>query len=266
MIKIGADPELFLKNDQEIISAIGLIGGTKNNPKSISNDGHSVQEDNVMVEFNIPPSKNEIEFLDNMEYCMEYIEKLAILNDLQISNLASAELNPKYLQSAKSNHFGCEPDYNVYKQSINNFCNEGIENLRSCAGHIHIGYDDPNQEETERIVKLMDLFLGLPSILLDKDSRRKELYGKAGCFRFKPYGLEYRTLSNFWIFSKDLQKWAYNQTIKAVQSVTNFELNEFIIANEKQIEKAINNNDKKLVKEIINNLNKINICVDYLVG
>ena len=45
----------------------------------------------------------------------------------------------------------------------------------------------------------MDYTLGLDSLLLDSDTRRRSMYGRAGSFRFKEYGIEYRTLSNFWI-------------------------------------------------------------------
>ena len=58
---IGADPELLLLTATGLPkSAIGLIGGTKQNPKPFG-IGH-VQEDNVMVEFNIPPANNRHEF------------------------------------------------------------------------------------------------------------------------------------------------------------------------------------------------------------
>ena len=48
---LGADPELFLTyNDGSPKSAIGLIPGTKENPCTITDRGHSVQVDNVLRE------------------------------------------------------------------------------------------------------------------------------------------------------------------------------------------------------------------------
>jgi hypothetical protein len=44
----------------------------------------------------------------------------------------------------------------------------------------------------------------------DKDATRRQLYGKAGAFRPKPYGMEYRVLSNRWLDSEPLMRWVYN--------------------------------------------------------
>src|SRR5690606_27611941 len=88
--------------------------------------------------------------------------------------------------------------------------------LRTAGGHIHVGYDNPDNAMSADIVLAMDVMLGVPSVLIDGDTRRRQMYGKAGCFRFKEYGLEYRTLSNFWIMSEERIRWAFRQTQQAV--------------------------------------------------
>lgn len=67
-------------------------------------------------------------------------------------------------------------------------------------GHIHLGYNDIEvpfngrihkykvDEQRARIVQAMDLFIGIPSVIMEPDNKRKELYGQAGAFRPKPYG------------------------------------------------------------------------------
>jgi hypothetical protein len=65
----------------------------------------------------------------------------------------------------------------------------------------------------------MDFYLGLPSLVYDAATRRREMYGKAGAYRPKSYGVEYRTLSNAWLNSAELIRWVYRATQKGVLSV-----------------------------------------------
>ncbi len=253
-IKIGADPELFLAKDGEIISAEGLIGGTKKEPRAISNEGHAVQEDNIMIEFNIPASESREDFIFNINFVKSYLETLAGMKGCTLNFDASAELDAKYLSTDQAQEFGCEPDFNVYLKDENPRP-EGTGSLRSCGGHIHIGYDKPSELKTMKIVYAMDLVLGLESLALDKDDRRKLLYGKAGSFRFKPYGLEYRTLSNFWIANDELIGWAYDKTIQALELVESGKIEELSKEYSKLAEKAINSNDKQLALHILEKIN-----------
>lgn len=129
-------------------------------------------------------------------------------------------------------------------------------------GHIHVGYDDNNIETSLNIIKAMDLFLGVPSIVLDDDTDRRKMYGKAGCFRIKPYGVEYRTLSNFWIASEELTNWVFEQTLKAIDFVNSgFDFDDDL---SKNIQDCINNQDIELSKKIIEDL-KINIDIQCAV-
>jgi hypothetical protein len=242
-IKLGADPELFLKREGEIISAEGLIGGTKEEPKSISEEGHCIQEDNVMVEFNIPPSTTEESFVDNINFVKEYLAILAAVQNSTLNISASNILDKKWLQTEQARRFGCEPDYNVWKKSVNDSPAPDTC-LRTAGGHIHIGYENPNMATSELIVKAMDIVLGIESVILDKDDRRKEMYGTAGAFRFKKYGVEYRTLSNFWIIDDANIKWAFNKTMKALELVNSGAINIILEKYENIIPVIINSNDR----------------------
>jgi hypothetical protein len=111
--------------------------------------------------------------------------------------------------------FGCEPDYNAWTKDKNPRPSATDKNLRSCGGHIHIGFKGLDPHE---VIKAMDLYAGVPSVLMDKGDLRKQLYGKAGAFRTTKYGVEYRTLSNYWVFSPRLCEWAYDATARALDS------------------------------------------------
>ena len=51
-----------------------------------------------------------------------------------------------------------------------------------------MGYENPDVDTSLALVKYMDVFLGVPSVIKDKDTKRRSLYGKAGCFRLTDYG------------------------------------------------------------------------------
>lgn len=217
--KIGADPELFLlKADGTLKSAIGLIGGTKAQPRLIDSDGSAVQEDNVAVEFNIAPANSKAQFITNIGKVLNYLNDYVGQKGFSLNVIPAAIFPDSELQDPAAMRFGCEPDYNVWLKAINDKPEtpEDMKNLRSCGGHIHVSWTNPQLSDKENLIKAMDIFLGATSILYDQDTLRRKLYGKAGSFRFKPYGVEYRTLSNFWIKSPDLVGWAYEQTEKAI--------------------------------------------------
>jgi hypothetical protein len=253
-IKIGADPELFLTKDSKVVSAEGIIGGTKSEPRFISKE-HAVQEDNVMIEFNIPASETKKDFTYNINFVKSYLETFAETLGYGIDYSASAEFDSDELFTEQAREFGCSRDYNVYLGDYN-VSPEATTNLRTCGGHIHVGWEDPKEEETIKLVKAMDLTLGLESLLLDHDDRRRTMYGKAGSFRFKPYGMEYRTLSNFWIKSDELLAWAYDTTMRAIELVTSGKIDSLSEEYSALTETAINDNDKQLAKQLLEKIKK----------
>lgn len=250
---VGADPELFLKQNGELVSAEGIIGGSKHKPKRIDDKGHFVQEDNVMVEFNIPPCNTKEEFVEEIGFMIDWLNAFVKVKGFELDFSASGVLDEKYLKTEQACEFGCEPDYNVYLKDINQ-APEPSTNLRCCGGHIHIGYNKPDQETTEYIVYALDIMIGLDSILLDNDRLRRSMYGKAGSFRFKDYGLEYRTLSNFWIKDEKLISWVYERVEKAIDLVNSGLMPSILEKFENNIQNVINKNDIEKSIELYNDI------------
>jgi hypothetical protein len=268
-VTLGSDPELFLQNEQELISAEGLIGGTKENPKEVSGlPGFFIQEDNVMVEFNIPASDNELTFKDNIGMMLDYVETAALIHDYKISEQASGEFNRRFLNTPQASAFGCDPDINVYTGQKNKVNVSNGNTLRTCGGHIHVGYENPNKKMSADLIKAMDITLGLTSLSLDKDDRRRELYGNAGSFRFKDYGVEYRTLSNFWIFKEETIAWAWQGTMAAIGLVNSGIIKELKKEYSATIQNCIDKNNKSLAKKLLVEINNYiknkEVCVEYL--
>jgi hypothetical protein len=263
---IGADVELFVQNrkTKEIISAEGLVQGTKDNPFvfDAENPHFATSLDNVLAEFGIPPATNKVEFYNYLRKSRTFIEK-SLPMDLCTAVLPAAELDPQWLTTRQAKRFGCEPDYNAYTMKHNFAPKANNPNLRSAGGHIHIGYAEAEpfskgawyEPDVERalLVRALDLHIGIPSVIMEPDNKRKELYGKAGAFRPKEYGVEYRTLSNYYMQSKKLTYWVYQQVIEAINWLNSGGVIEDFLGS--HIEAVINNNNKAEAESLISNFN-----------
>ena len=217
LVRIGSDPETFLRDAAgKYISSVGLIGGSKDEPMPIGN-GCSVQEDNVTVEFNTPPTNNPEEFVNAINYNLDWITRRASELNLSVVFTPSAEFDDEQLNTDAAQTFGCDPDFNAWEFGATNpRPRSKNRNLRSAGGHIHI--EAPELDKLE-LTKAMDLFVGVPMLKFDQDKRRRQLYGKAGAYRPKSYGIEYRSASNAWLANDETKKWAFEQTQKAVEFV-----------------------------------------------
>lgn len=259
-ISIGSDPEFFVFNPTSKLHeiAINMVKGTKEFPEPISNKGHFIQIDGVALEGNIPACKTSEELIYNINWLKDWIQQ-TLLDPKQL--IISEKCNVKFqdidLVHPQANEIGCSPDLCVYDLCFKE-PKSYKDNWRAVAGHIHIGYDNPTEETSIQLAKAFDLFVTLPSVLLDSDDRRRKLYGQAGSIRFKPFGVEVRTLSNFWCFDNNLIKWVFDNTIEACKFVN---ING-IITNEKDIQKAINTYDRSLALDIIEDY-KISLAEGY---
>jgi hypothetical protein len=254
-IMLGCDPEAFLLDVRgQLKSSIGLVGGSKECPLPLPlGEGYAVQEDNVAIEFNIPPAEGRSQFVESINKTLKYLTTaVKDAYGFSISNLSAASFPSSELLSPAAQVFGCDPDFNAWTKEPNPKPQATDKNLRSCGGHVHIGFDKA-KVATEEVIKLMDLFCGVPSVLMDKGEKRKELYGKRGAYRDKPYGCEYRTLCNFWIFKDRLIEWVWDNTSRAVHAAeSRLTLSEEDCQN---IEKAIDYNDKEIAAQLVKKFN-----------
>lgn len=248
----GADPEILVVQGGKISHCIGLLGGTKDKPLRV--DEGAVQEDNVAFEFNIDPTSDRKVFLDRIQKVMA--QGLNMLGkDFEFSKAAShiftnSELD---LMPPQAMVFGCDPDYNALTGNVNPAPRAANPGLRSAGGHVHIGFGDSvavNEDNQRLLGVLCDYYLGLPSVILDGDDRRRELYGKAGAIRMKDYGMEYRTLSNFWVHNSDNTLFVFDQAKKAHDNFEAF----FDLAAQftpERVQEVINSNNKRLAEQMI---------------
>lgn len=220
-VLIGADPEVFVGNNGNILTAIGKVGGTKTEPRAVPMG--ALQEDNVLLEFNIDPVSTPEDFIKHIRGVLDQGRQELVQHGLEVMlGISSHIYDDATLDSGGEQAwvFGCEPDYNGWTREANVMPRDVHPNLRTAGGHVHIGWGHlgrVTKAQSAKVIQMCDYILGLQSVLLDPDDRRKALYGKAGACRFKRYGVEYRTLSNFWLGSDELMTWAFNGGVAAYE-------------------------------------------------
>lgn len=274
---LGCDPEVFVRNRTtgEIVSAHGLIEGDKYSPTPV--DSGAIQVDGLALEFNTNPvpvyshEQNNYPFstfnetvVAVMAQLKEAIEKKG---DFGIEIISSTEFDQAYYDGLppEVKKLGCEPDFDAYTGD-KNIPPSADSSKRAAAGHIHIGWgkdfplDHPDHLEIcHNLVKQLDLLVGLPFVLFEDsdDAERRTMYGKAGAYRPKTYGVEYRTPSNKWLKTRQHRRlmWELVQAALHNMCVAKTPMYAFYEAGMPSlsviVRDCINTNDKKKAVEIL---------------
>lgn len=255
---IGCDPEIFVTKDGVLHSAHGLIPGDKKNPHAVA--AGAVQVDGMALEFNTDPVNitDAWLFRHRIETVLQSLRKMVPDYEFVLEPVAIFDKAHFDAQPPEAKELGCDPDYNAWDNGNENPRPDNRTTMRTASGHVHIGFKPDSMKVLEGpehikmchdIVREMDVFLGIPSVLFDKDSRRREMYGKAGAYRPKPYGVEYRVLSNVWLRTKELTNFVVNNSRTAYENVRDGIMIHDIIGRE-TIEKVINKSDVKSARSI----------------
>ncbi len=214
-MKIGSDIECFLLNSSDqIINAANHIKYSKEIP--YKKQKIKIHYDNILAEFSIPPCETGKEFVVSITNGLYLLEKLA--SPYKLDFTAAAIIDKSVMEDRNASENGCNDETNAYTLTFNTEIEPFIKNsrFRTCGGHIHIGVDDENLLDPiikPLFVYMLDLFLGVPSVILDKDMtqvNRRQAFGKAGAYRSKSYGLEYRVLSSWWVTKPEYIALVYN--------------------------------------------------------
>jgi hypothetical protein len=265
LFTMGADPEFFLSDGTNYVAGIPYVKGTKHEPQMLPN-GSNLQRDNVAVEVGVKVAKSAEEFAKNVLTAIH--DMTTVLPDnLEVHIIPSTNFPRKELRWDEAKEFGCDPDFDAWRDGeenhIDNTCAER-STFRSCGGHLHIGYikgsglefllDDKGKRE---VIKAHDLNHGIYATIVDNSQAaidRRKLYGKAGCYRPTVYGVEYRTLSNFWCQSPNHIMLMHKLTAEALFMVKDNKLTGLLDrVGRIKLQDIINKGDKGAAEEILYN-------------
>lgn len=216
---IGVDSEHGLFHNNRLINALGVVPGTKEEPVSLPSGG-AIQLDCTMLEWNSPVADTQNEFVIGVQSTKN--DCIGLLGPEYSMGFDSRyDYTAEDLADESAWRIGCSPDFNAWKFT-------SVDNMRACmnpkriykelwrpaGAHIHIS-PFGSEDRAAKFIRLLDLFLGVPSLVLDPDMSRRQYYGTAGSFRFKTYpngmfGVEYRALGPFWTKDAKLLSWVHN--------------------------------------------------------
>ena len=217
-LSVGADPEMFVFAGKKLIPAFAFL------PKKSGNA--QVYWDGFQAEWKYGDGAYCLD-----TFCVETFQRMKLLRqkardfnkDAKLSMLNTVPIPEDYMKKAAPEHIalGCMPSFNA-NDIQGNVINDPFDLTdRFAGGHIHFG-GFPTEPNHARIVKNLDMILGVWAVGAAEGMdtpRRRRYYGLAGEYR-KPlyykakshdysnmyanydrdnYGVEYRTLSNFWL-------------------------------------------------------------------
>lgn len=200
----GTDIEYALTDEYgEYKAAIPFIKGSKSKPQLLARG--NMQKDNVAFEVAIDYSSYPDVALGNIRSVL-HEAAVFVPAGWNMNAIPSAMYPEEELQHPIAKEFGCEPDFDAKTGKVNEIDRSTVDpHFRSFGLHIHTGYNHYKYDKSHELIRYhilaSDFVLGLLSTILDNSEaalNRRMLYGFPSAYRPKPYGVEYRTLSNFW--------------------------------------------------------------------
>lgn len=209
----GSDPEFALAQKGQFKDAIGILPEKK---KAIKLGESNFYFDNVLAEVGIRPTKNKQEATSAIRSVLQDLQEL--VRPAKITVRASMNFPASELKHKKAMEAGCVAEYSAYTlrrivppvefvvKDEDTEEMRHVTSFRTVGGHIHLGGEGVLQHGMLQpyIIKMMDLFIGIPELFFNKDKTardRRQVYGVAGSHRRPEYGVEYRPLSNYWFSS-----------------------------------------------------------------
>lgn len=248
-ITIGHDGEFFLVKDGVVVPSQGIMPGTKDEPAQLSTC--MWHRDNALGEFGTAPAHSEGEFVGGIITALDEIKSKLAEQGADLIFKPHHEFDPSVF-NWEARMFGCEPDFECwgFEKSVapDAFTAGG---LRSGGGHVHFGFDVKSDDDVRHVVFAAEVMVGLYTVLHDDDTKRRTLYGRAGRFRRKPYGGEYRVPSNFWYNSEEHMRQMYRRMYAAVEQREDIVNQIGGLESARAIAEAINNSDKVLAQQLI---------------
>jgi hypothetical protein len=204
---IGTDPEVFVEDKDGVVIPAWKFLPDKSPTRNTQNAPYA---DGAAAEWNSTPGGCLDGLTSTVKAGLFSVLAAALKENpsARLSIKTVYEFGSKELAAWKEKHrqFGCAPSQNIYGLMVDIPDDHSKIPFRSAGGHMHFSNGTWLRipSNVVQVVKMLDATIGVLSVSAFEgleDPRRREYYGLPGEYRMPKHGLEYRTLSNAWVFS-----------------------------------------------------------------
>jgi hypothetical protein len=275
----GGDPEFFICKKGNVIPPIffkkqGIASPIKEHPKHpvyFERKDVKIIQDGVAFETNMTPSKTPKEFFRKISTAIDILEDFADKTGNKLIIKSTVGFNPTEFYEIQDEEirqcviFGCDPDRDAFDQKFKAYEFDVSKfPYRFGGGHFHISGPESFRKWPIPAIKLLAFTCGnfyiANSKMVELDKIRAKYYGKAGKFREQVYsdrsfGLEYRSLPNYWVKDLDMIEGMFHWARKAIEYLENPQVGSELIKNLSDITcKSMKNVTPKISREILKSL------------
>jgi hypothetical protein len=283
-LTMGCDPEFFISKEGKIIGSEHVVPKEgllhkqvwESSKERYVDGAPQVIQDGVQVELN-PMADTCRQRISGSIHNGIMTVVSALKDGMSISPEVTVEVTEDELNTLhpKNRVLGCNPSFSIYESEYELGVDPATYMIRSGGGHLHFGvagYDrktlkdiDPAKysasckdayvmfNNPKDFIKVLDIVVGNTCVLFDRDKGnkiRREVYGKAGEYRTPNHGVEYRTLSNFWLRDYSVMSLVFALGRAAYTVALNDNLKDLLeVVDMADVQKAINKNDAKLARK-----------------
>lgn len=267
MVYLGSDPEFFIyrrtkRNGKklQLITADKVLNG-KDNMENCGLGKGLCFFDGVQAEINPMHNRCREVLARNIQVCLKHVYNKANKkykgSEIYFLPVGCIDIEERHIKNAddECKRFGCSPDDNIYSREPMDYPDGETYMKRFSGGHIHIGFKSHSDYKTmfntkriKNLIYLLDLIPGTMSVCMsngEEEAERRQYYGKAGTYRLQTHGLEYRSLSSFWMVSPQIYSLVFGLVRDAFT----------IACNENSSKALLSKVDMKKVSEWINTSN-----------
>jgi len=251
---LGADPEVFVFAGHKLLPAYEFL------PSKIDPDEPLIYWDGFQAEWKYAMNPDCLRTF--VQLTQELMRSLYLKarrhNSKATLSLQNVVTIPKPLLDKAPEQYvalGCEPSYNAYDMQPEKIADPRELRFRVAGGHMHFGGWSGKGQHIHN-VKVLDSILGVWAVGAAQNidiPLRRRYYGMAGEFRAPRYahsqGLEYRTLSNFWLCHPRIMQVTF-EIARGALGIAQQKSNPWV-ATEEEVVRTINDCDIDHAKKIL---------------